>query len=106
LFLAGRALLEYIVFNRVSKSRVIGLLALACLAPSMLLAQPLTLVFVLMPHNSLPPPLVVALANAAVFTVIVIVENRRARTQPDPTSPLGPADPATIDPPTRPVGKD
>jgi low temperature requirement protein LtrA len=41
LFLAGRASLDYTVFARVSWSRVIGLAALAALAPALLFAPPL-----------------------------------------------------------------
>ena len=43
LFLAGRLVLQYLVFDRVSRSRVGGLLALLCLAPAMLLVAPLVI---------------------------------------------------------------
>jgi low temperature requirement protein LtrA len=38
LFLAGRAVLEYAVFGRVSVDRVIGILVLAAVSPVMILA--------------------------------------------------------------------
>jgi low temperature requirement protein LtrA len=41
LFLAGRALFEYGVFGRVSRSRLIGVLVLAVLAPATILGPPL-----------------------------------------------------------------
>jgi low temperature requirement protein LtrA len=73
LFLAGRTLLAYLVFDRVYRSRVIGLLALACLVPPMLLL----------------PPLVNAFAAGAVLTGVVIADNIRARRHPSPISPPG-----------------
>jgi low temperature requirement protein LtrA len=73
LFLAGRTLLQYLVFGRVSRSRVIGLIALACLLPPMLLL----------------PPLVNAFATGAVLTGIVIADNIRVRRHPAPISPPG-----------------
>jgi low temperature requirement protein LtrA len=71
LFLTGRALLQYLVFSRVATNRAIGLIALACLAPPMLLA----------------PPLLNALAAGTVLTGIVIADNKRVRQQPLPISP-------------------
>jgi low temperature requirement protein LtrA len=56
LFLAGRTVLEYAVFHRLSRSRLLGLLVLACLLPPMLLV----------------PPLPIAVAAAAVLTGIVV----------------------------------
>jgi low temperature requirement protein LtrA len=56
LFLAGRTILEYSVFRRLSKSRLLGLLVLACLVPPMLFV----------------PPLPVAVAVAVVLTGIVV----------------------------------
>jgi low temperature requirement protein LtrA len=41
LFLVGRAVFEYVVFGRVSRSRVIAVLALVAIAPAMRLAPPL-----------------------------------------------------------------
>ncbi|MEU8301290.1 low temperature requirement protein A [Micromonospora sp. NPDC048909] len=78
LYLAGRILLQYLVFGRISRSRFIGLLALACLVPPMLLA----------------PPLAVAAASGAVLTAIAIADNRRVRRQPAPISPPGPHRPS------------
>ncbi|WP_319459342.1 low temperature requirement protein A [Micromonospora sp. RTP1Z1] len=78
LFLAGRTLLQYLVFGRVSSSRVIGLIALACLLPPMLLL----------------PPLVNAFATGTVLTGIVIADNIRVRRHPAPISPPGPHRPS------------
>ncbi|RZU72214.1 low temperature requirement protein LtrA [Micromonospora kangleipakensis] len=78
LFLAGRTLLGYLVFGRVYRSCVIGLLALACLLPPMLLLG----------------PLVNALASATVLTGIVITDNIRVRRHPAPISPPGPHRPS------------
>ncbi|MEW2331956.1 low temperature requirement protein A [Micromonospora chersina] len=74
LFLAGRALLEYLVFGHVSKSRVIGLVALACLLPPMLRL----------------PALLNGFATGAVLTGIVIADNIRVRRHPAAISPPGP----------------
>ncbi|GAA4563848.1 low temperature requirement protein A [Micromonospora coerulea] len=74
LFLAGRARFEYAVFTRVSRDRPIGLLALAALAPVMLLV----------------PPLMAALAATAVLAGIAISDATRARGHPpEPPSPPG-----------------
>ncbi|WP_231930964.1 low temperature requirement protein A [Micromonospora coriariae] len=74
LFLAGRARFEYAVFSRVSRDRPIGLLALAALAPVMLLV----------------PPLVAALAATAVLAGVAISDAARARGHPpEPPSPPG-----------------
>ncbi|SCG49186.1 low temperature requirement protein A [Micromonospora inositola] len=78
LFLAGRTLLQYLVFSSVSRSRVIGLLALACLLPPMLLL----------------PPLINGFAAGAVLTGIVIADNIRVRRHPAPISPPGPHRPS------------
>ncbi|MFC8617283.1 low temperature requirement protein A [Micromonospora purpureochromogenes] len=78
LFLAGRTLLQYLVYDQISRSRCIGLLALACLLPPMLLL----------------PPLINALAGATVLTGIVIADNIRARRHPAPISPPGPHRPS------------
>jgi low temperature requirement protein LtrA len=74
LYLAGRARFEHAVFGRVSRSRPIGVLALAALTPAML---PL-------------PPVVVATAAALVLTGIAISDAARARRRPpEPPSPPG-----------------
>ncbi|TYB35478.1 low temperature requirement protein A [Micromonospora sp. AP08] len=74
LYLAGRARFEHAVFGRVSRSRPIGVLALATLAPAMLLL----------------PPVVVAAAAALVLTGIAISDAARARGRPpEPPSPPG-----------------
>ncbi|MET7667379.1 low temperature requirement protein A [Micromonospora luteifusca] len=74
LFLVGRSRFEYVVFSRVSLDRPIGLLALAAVAPLMLLL----------------PPLVAALAVTAVLTGITISDAARARGRsPEPPSPPG-----------------
>jgi low temperature requirement protein LtrA len=74
LFLAGRAILEYEVFSRVSQDRVIGVLVLATVSPAMILA----------------PPLLVALASAAVLAGVAVADAARARRRPaEPPSPPG-----------------
>ncbi|SIM57954.1 Low temperature requirement protein LtrA [Micromonospora cremea] len=73
LFLAGRALFEYLVFGRVSRDRTIGLLVLAAAAPAMLLV----------------PPLVAALAATAVLAGIAVADAARARGRP-PEAPSPP----------------
>jgi low temperature requirement protein LtrA len=77
LFLAGRAILEYVVFSRVSLDRVLGILVLAAIAPAMILAS----------------PLLAALAAAVVLAGVAIADTARARRHPDePPSPRpGPA---------------
>lgn len=81
LFLAGRILLEYLVFSHVSRSRVIGLVALACLLPPMLLL----------------PPLINAFASGAVLTGIVIADNIRVRRHPHRSPHQVPTAPAAHD---------
>ena len=72
LFLAGRARFEYGVFSRVSPTRPVGLLVLAALAPAMLFM----------------PPLVAALATAAVLAGIAVADATRGRGRPPvPPSP-------------------
>ncbi|WP_327648064.1 low temperature requirement protein A [Micromonospora zamorensis] len=66
LFLAGRSRFEYVVFSRVSRDRPIGLLALAALTPLMFLV----------------PPIVAALAAAAVLAGVAISDAARARGRP------------------------
>jgi low temperature requirement protein LtrA len=67
LFLAGRAILEYAVFSRVSKDRVLGILVLAAVSPAMVFA----------------PPLLAALAAAIVLAGVAIADTARARRHPD-----------------------
>ena len=75
LFLAGRAVLEYAVFRRISRSRLLGLLVLACLVPPMLLV----------------PPLPIAIAAAAVLTGVVSQDTMHEwRDQPGPPAPREP----------------
>jgi low temperature requirement protein LtrA len=72
LFLAGRAILEYAVFSRVSRDRVIGVLVLAAVSPAMVLV---------------PPPLA-ALTAAVVLAGIAVADTARARRHPgEPPSP-------------------
>jgi low temperature requirement protein LtrA len=66
LFLAGRALFEYAVFSRVSRSRVIGVAVLAIISPAMLVL----------------PPLAVAGAAAIVLAGVVASDAARARGRP------------------------
>jgi len=74
LFLAGRALFEYEVFGRVSRSRLIGFGVLAAISPAMIIV----------------PPLVVASAAALVLTGIAVSDAARARGRPpEPPSPPG-----------------
>ena len=74
LFLAGRSRFEYEVFGRVSRSRVIGLLALAVLSPAMV---PL-------------PPLMVATVATVVLTGVALGDAMRARKRP-PEAPSPPS---------------
>ncbi|MFC0507601.1 low temperature requirement protein A [Micromonospora costi] len=72
LYLAGRARFEHAVFGRVSRSRLIGVLALAALTPAML---PL-------------PPVAVAAAAALVLTGIAVSDAARGHGRPpEPPSP-------------------
>ncbi|MEV1017299.1 low temperature requirement protein A [Micromonospora sp. NPDC049801] len=66
LFLAGRAALEYQVFDRISRSRTAGLLALALLVP---VALPLR-------------PLAVGAAAALALLGVAAVDTRRSRDRP------------------------
>jgi low temperature requirement protein LtrA len=63
LFLTGRAMLEYVVFSRVSWDRVIGILVLAAISPAMIFAS----------------PLLAALAAAAVLAGVAIADAVRPR---------------------------
>jgi low temperature requirement protein LtrA len=72
LFLGGRAILEYAVFGRVSRGRVIGVLVLAAISPVMILL----------------PPLIVAAAAAVVLAGVAVADAARARRHPaEPPSP-------------------
>jgi low temperature requirement protein LtrA len=72
LFLAGRAILEYAVFGRVSRDRVIGVLVLAAISPAMILV----------------PPVLVALAATVVLAGVAVADTARARRRPtEPPSP-------------------
>jgi low temperature requirement protein LtrA len=66
LFLAARSRFEYDVFGRVSRSRVIALLALAALGPAMI------------PF----PPLIATTAATAVLTGVAVSDAIRARKGP------------------------
>jgi low temperature requirement protein LtrA len=63
LFLAGRAMLEYAVFSRVSRGRVIGVLVLAAVSPAMISAPPL-------------------LAATVILAGVAITDTARARRYP------------------------
>jgi low temperature requirement protein LtrA len=72
LFLAGRAILEYVVFGRVSRDRVIGVLVLVAIAPAMRLV----------------PPLAVATAAAVILAGVAAADAVRTRRVPsEPPSP-------------------
>ncbi|MFC6020684.1 low temperature requirement protein A [Plantactinospora solaniradicis] len=75
LFLAGRAILEYAVFARVSRDHVIGVLVLAVISPAMILV----------------PPLIAAAAAAVVLAGVAVVDAARARRRlsAEPPSPPG-----------------
>jgi low temperature requirement protein LtrA len=66
LFLAGQAILEYVVFSRVSRDRVIGVLVLAAISPAMILT----------------PPLLAALTAAVVLAGVAIADTTRSRRHP------------------------
>jgi low temperature requirement protein LtrA len=72
LFLAGRAMFEYTVFGRVSRSRPIGVLLLAAVSPAAIFL----------------PPLVAAIAPALVLAGIAVSDATRTRGRPsEPPSP-------------------
>jgi low temperature requirement protein LtrA len=72
LFLAGRAMFEYAVFGRVSRSRVVGVLLLAAISPAAIFL----------------PPLVAALAPALVLAGIALSDATGTRGRPpEPPSP-------------------
>jgi low temperature requirement protein LtrA len=74
LFLAGRAILEYAVFGRVSRDRVIGVLVLAAISPAMILV----------------PPLIVAIAAAVVLAGVAVADSAVSWRHPaEPPSPPG-----------------
>ena len=72
LFLAGRAFFEYAVFARVSRDRLIGVLVLAAVAPTMLFV----------------PPLKAAIVAALVLAGVALADAARARGRPpEPPTP-------------------
>ncbi|HEX2358064.1 MAG TPA: low temperature requirement protein A, partial [Micromonosporaceae bacterium] len=72
LFLAGRAIFEYAVFARVSRDRLIGVLVLAAVAPTMLFV----------------PPLKAAVVAALVLAGVALADAARARGRPpEPPTP-------------------
>jgi low temperature requirement protein LtrA len=72
LFLAGRARLEYATFGRVSRDRLVGVLALVVLAPATLLV----------------PPLLASVAGTAVLAGVAGYDTaQRRERQPEPPSP-------------------
>jgi low temperature requirement protein LtrA len=72
LFLAGRAAFEYVVFGRVSRSRVIGALALVAITPAV---RPV-------------PPLAVTTAAALILAGVAVADAVRTRRAPsEPPSP-------------------
>ena len=72
LFLAGRAIFEYTVFGRVSRSRLIGVLLLAAISPAVIFL----------------PPLMVATAPALILAGIALSDAARTRGRPpEPPSP-------------------
>ncbi|MDH6466309.1 low temperature requirement protein LtrA [Micromonospora sp. A200] len=74
LFLAGRAIFEYTVFGRVSRTRVAGVLVLAAISPATIFL----------------PPVLVAAAAALVLAGIAVSDAARARGRPpEPPSPPG-----------------
>jgi low temperature requirement protein LtrA len=79
LFLAGRTLLQYLVFGRIAGGRLIGLGVLACLMPPM----------------AFVPRLITAIATGAALTGIIIYDDwvyRRQRPQVSPPGPHRPSD--------------
>jgi low temperature requirement protein LtrA len=66
LFLVGRAIFEYVVFGRVSRSRLIGVLVLVAIVPAMRLV----------------PPLAVATAAALVLGGVAVADAARSRRLP------------------------
>ncbi|MGS2613632.1 low temperature requirement protein A [Micromonospora sp. LZ34] len=74
LFLAGRATFEYVVFGRVSRDLVAGVLVLAAISPATIFL----------------PPVLVAAAAALVLAGIAVSDAARARGRPpEPPSPPG-----------------
>jgi low temperature requirement protein LtrA len=72
LYLLGRGTFEFAVFNRVSRSRVTGIVLLAAISPAMIFL----------------PPLVVAIVPVLVLAAIAIFDVRHARARPaEPPSP-------------------
>ena len=77
LFLAGRAIVEYAVFARVSRDHVIGVVVLTAISPAAVLA----------------PPLLVALAATVVLAGVAAADAARGRRRPAerPSPPGGPS---------------
>jgi low temperature requirement protein LtrA len=77
LFLAGRAILEYAVFDRVSRDRAFGVVVLAAISPAMILA----------------PPLLVALDATVVLAGVAAADTASARRRraEQPSPPDGPS---------------
>lgn len=75
LFLLGRAMLDYVAFSRVSRSRPAGVVLLAALSPLMLRL----------------PPIGVAAATAAVLAAVAIANLVSWRVHPRPTMPPAPS---------------
>jgi low temperature requirement protein LtrA len=74
LFLAGLAIFEYAVFERVSRDRVIGVLVLAAVSPAMILV----------------PLLIVAITAAVVLAGVAVADSISTRRHPaEPPSPPG-----------------
>jgi low temperature requirement protein LtrA len=74
LFLAGRTVLEYAVFRRLSRSRLLGLLALAFLTPPMLFV----------------PPLPIAIVATAILAGVVIHDTTEERKNHQPELSVAP----------------
>ncbi|MFI6757545.1 low temperature requirement protein A [Micromonospora sp. NPDC050417] len=71
LFLIGRGLLDYLVFGRVARTKVVGLVLLVVLAPA----------------AAMVPPILVTLIAAVVLTAIAAVSLPLTRANPPPPAP-------------------
>jgi low temperature requirement protein LtrA len=78
LFFVGRTFLQYLVFSRIWGGHLIGLAALACLVPPMLLV----------------PPLVTAVVISAVLAGTIICDTMLEKRQHPQVSPPGPHRPS------------
>jgi low temperature requirement protein LtrA len=87
LFLAGRVMLEYVVFGRMSKECMTAIVVLAAVSPAMILA----------------PPLLAALTAAVIVTGAAAADTARGRRHPGepPSSRPGPAQAAAAAAPGR-----